>query len=86
MPSGRRSSRWSRPRAAPIRWVATGGGSRTECVLRSDAGPAGDGYWWVVAEQLCDRLVSDTTLLARRDEWITARAFDAVAEEDRPFA
>jgi transposase len=38
------------------------------------------GCSWVVAERLCG-VVSDTTLRARRDEWITAGVFDAVAEE-----
>lgn len=39
------------------------------------------GCSWVVAEQLCGRVVSDTTLRARRDEWVTAGVFDRVAEE-----
>jgi hypothetical protein len=36
------------------------------------------GCSWVVAEQLCGQLVSDTTLRARRDEWITAGVFDSL--------
>jgi hypothetical protein len=39
------------------------------------------GCSWVVAERLCGGAVSDTTLRARRDEWITAGVVDAVAEE-----
>lgn len=39
------------------------------------------GCSWVVAEQLCDRVVSDTTLRSRRDEWITAGVFDTVANQ-----
>lgn len=39
------------------------------------------GCSWVDAERLCGNRVSDTTLRARRDEWIAAGVFDAVAEE-----
>ncbi len=39
------------------------------------------GCSWVSAEQLLDRAVSDTTLRARRDEWIRAGVFDALVEE-----
>jgi transposase len=39
------------------------------------------GCSWVDAEQLMGRRVSDTTLRARRDEWIAAGVFDKLAEE-----
>jgi transposase len=39
------------------------------------------GCSWVVAEHLVDHQVSDTTLRARRDEWIRAGVFDRLAEE-----
>jgi transposase len=39
------------------------------------------GCSWVDTEQLLDRAVSDTTLRARRDEWITAGVFDALVEQ-----
>src|SRR4051812_25577118 len=39
------------------------------------------GCSWTDAEQLLGRVVSDTTLRARRDEWVTAGVFDALVEE-----
>ena len=39
------------------------------------------GCSWEDAERLCGQKVSDTTAWARRDEWIAAGVFDAVAEE-----
>jgi len=39
------------------------------------------GCSWVDVEQLLGRAVSDTTLRSRRDEWIEAGVFDALAEE-----
>jgi hypothetical protein len=39
------------------------------------------GCSWVVAEALCGKAVSDTTLRARRDEWITAGVFDNLVNE-----
>ena len=39
------------------------------------------GCSWQTAERLLGCEVSDTTLRARRDEWIEAGVFDAVAEE-----
>lgn len=39
------------------------------------------GCSWVVAERLSGGVVSDTTLRARRDEWITAGVFDSLVEE-----
>lgn len=39
------------------------------------------GCSWVSAEHVLDGAVSDTTLRARRDEWIEAGVFDALAEE-----
>jgi transposase len=39
------------------------------------------GCSWVDTERLMDHAVSDTTLRDRRDEWITAGVFDAIAEE-----
>src|SRR5581483_11456916 len=38
------------------------------------------GCSWVDAERLCGNQVSDTTLRARRDEWIAAGVFDQLAE------
>jgi transposase len=39
------------------------------------------GCSWQDAERLCGNAVSDTTVRDRRDEWITAGVFDAIAEE-----
>ena len=39
------------------------------------------GCSWAAAEQLLDKAVSDTTLRTRRDEWVTAGVFDALATE-----
>lgn len=39
------------------------------------------GCAWVDAEALLDRAVSDTTLRARRDEWVAAGVFDRLADE-----
>ena len=39
------------------------------------------GWWWVSTEHLLGGAVSDTTLRARRDEWIEAGVFDAVVSE-----
>jgi len=39
------------------------------------------GCSWVDAERLLANAVSDTTLRARRDEWIAAGVFDTVADE-----
>jgi transposase len=39
------------------------------------------GCSWEDAERLCANKVSDTTVRKRRDEWLAAGVFDAVAEE-----
>ena len=39
------------------------------------------GCSWVDAERLTGKKVSDTTLRARRDEWIEAKVFDRLVEE-----
>jgi transposase len=39
------------------------------------------GCSWVDAERLCDDVVSDTTVRARRNEWIAAGVFDALFDE-----
>ena len=39
------------------------------------------GCSWEDAERLCGNKVSDTTVRQRRDEWLTAGVFDAIAEE-----
>ena len=39
------------------------------------------GSWGETVEQLMDGAVSDTTLRARRDEWIEAGVFDDLAAE-----
>ena len=39
------------------------------------------GCSWVTAERLVGGAVSDTTLRARRDEWVAAGVFDALADE-----
>src|SRR4051812_44077630 len=39
------------------------------------------GCSWVVVERLCRNQVSDTTLRARRDQWIAAGVFDALEAE-----
>ena len=39
------------------------------------------GCSWEDAERLCGSEVSNTTVRDRRDEWIAAGVFDAIAEE-----
>ncbi len=39
------------------------------------------GCSWEDAERLCGNVVSDTTVRARRDQWIAAGIFDAICEE-----
>ena len=39
------------------------------------------GCSWVTAERLIAHQASDTTLRARRDEWVDAGVFDALADE-----
>lgn len=39
------------------------------------------GSSWVDIEAILDHQVSDTTLRARRDEWIAAGVFDQLVEE-----
>ena len=39
------------------------------------------GCSWEDAERLCGKVVSDTTARERRDEWIAAGVFDAIATE-----
>jgi transposase len=39
------------------------------------------GCSWEDAERLCNNIVSDTTARERRDEWLTAGVFDAIAVE-----
>ena len=39
------------------------------------------GCSWEDAERLCANKVSDTTVRARRDDWIAAGVFDAIADE-----
>jgi transposase len=39
------------------------------------------GCSWEDAERLCGNKVSDTTVRQRRDEWLAAGVFDAIAEE-----
>jgi len=39
------------------------------------------GCSWEDAERLCGNKVSDTTVRERRDEWIAAGVFDAIANE-----
>jgi transposase len=39
------------------------------------------GCSWEDAERLCGGVVSDTTARSRRDEWVAARVFDAIATE-----
>ena len=39
------------------------------------------GCSWEDAERLCGNKVSDTTVRARRDEWLAGGVFDAIAEE-----
>lgn len=39
------------------------------------------GCSWEDAERLCGNKVSDTTVRGRRDEWLTAGVFDAIAQE-----
>ncbi len=41
----------------------------------------GTGCSWEDAERLCANKVSDTTVRQRRDEWLAAGVFDAIAQE-----
>lgn len=50
-------------------------------VLQRDHDPPGHGASWVDVEAILDHQVSDTTLRARRDEWIHAGVFEQLKAE-----
>ena len=50
-------------------------------VLPRDPDPTDDGSSWEDIESILDFAVSDTTLRARRDDWITAGVFEAIHTE-----
>src|SRR5829696_1105547 len=68
------------PRLGPIRWAATGHEYRTACfpglLIRLVTGSS-----WVDIEAILEHQVSDTTLRARRDEWIAAGVSDRLRTE-----
>ena len=65
---------------ATIRWAVTGAEPLTGTASK-DARAAGTGCSWEDAERLCGNKVSDTTAGDRRDEWIKAGVFTAIAKE-----
>src|SRR5262245_58047527 len=64
-----------------IRWAVTAVVSRTRCASRGLLIRLVTGCSWVDVEALMGRVVSDTTLRARRDEWVAAGVFDDLAAE-----
>jgi hypothetical protein len=68
-------------RIGPIPSVATGLGSRTGSASGGILVRLVTGSSWVDIEAILDRQVSDTTLRARRDEWIAAGVFDHLKAE-----
>ena len=64
-----------------IRWAVTTLGSRTGVCFEGIVVRLVTGCSWVTAERLLGGAVSDTTLRARRDEWVDAAVFDALAAE-----
>ena len=81
MRCGRRRRRCCRSGRIPTRWVVTGAGCRIGCVSRGSLVRLVTGCSWQTTERLLGGVVSDTTLRARRDEWIEAGVFDALVEE-----
>jgi hypothetical protein len=60
-----------------IRWVVTGARWPDRLCFRAILIRLVTGASWVDIEGILDHAVSDTTLRARRDEWIDAGVFDA---------
>ena len=77
MPSGQPSSRCCRSVSMPIRWDVTVQELRFNVMLVRLA----TGCSWEDAERLTGRVVFDTTARERRDEWVKAGVFDAIAAE-----
>ncbi|MDA8289968.1 MAG: hypothetical protein M0014_16260 [Actinomycetota bacterium] len=50
-------------------------------MLSRDARAPRHGCSWEDAEFLCAKVVSDTTVRARRDEWVRSGIFDALSNE-----
>jgi hypothetical protein len=78
---GRPSNRCCRRRLRPTRWAVTGHGCRTGCASGGILIRLVTGSSWVDVEAILDHQVSDTTLRARRDEWIAAGVLEAVRIE-----
>jgi len=64
-----------------IRWAVTGRGCPTGCAFGGFLIRLTTGSSWVDVEAILDHRVSDTTLRARRDEWIAAGVFEALKAE-----
>ena len=80
MPSGLRWNHCSRHPSRPIRWAVTGLAFRTGCAWWP-VHPVGDRVVVGRHRAILDRQVSDTTLRARRDQWIDAGAFEKLEDE-----
>jgi hypothetical protein len=68
-------------RIGPIPSVATDPGSRTGSASGGILVRLVTGSSWVEIEAILDRQVADTTLRARRDEWIAAGVFEHLKAE-----
>ena len=72
------------PTIGPIRWAVIDRGSRIACVSAGILIRLVTGASWVDIEAILDHQVSDTTLRARRDEWIDAGVFDRLKQRSDP--
>src|SRR5450759_1239276 len=63
----------------PTRWAATGCPSRTGTASKGSSFGSPAGCSWDLAARLCK--ASETTLRARRTEWLAAKVFDKLVEE-----
>lgn len=80
---GRRSSRCSRRPSRSTRWGVTVRGCLTRLCFRAFLIRLVTGASWRDIEAILDHQVSDTTLRARRDEWIEAGVFHRLEAEVR---
>ena len=81
MRCGRRRSRCCRFVAVIIRWAVTILGSQNRVCFEGILIRLVTGCSWVTAERLIAHRASDTTLRARRDEWVDAGVFDALDDD-----
>ena len=81
MRCGRRWRRCCRSGPIPTRWARTAVGAPDRVCFEGILVRLVTGCSWQTAERLLGCAVSDTTLRARRDEWIAAGVFEDLVEE-----